>query len=1527
MAFTLKDRVKETSTTTGTGNISLGGAAATFDTFQSFLSNGDTTFYAIVHTSSGVDEWEVGLATWNTGNTLSRTSVLAGSNGTSAVNFSAGTKDVFMTYPASKAIVSGENAAFANITVTGTVDGRDIAADGTKLDGVEASADVTDTANVTAAGALMRSGGTMTGNLVLNANPSAALGAATKQYVDSEVSSLVDSAPSTLDTLNELAAALGDDANFSTTVTNSIATKLPLAGGTMTGAITVATTGVAASPSLAIDVSSSSAFVHSQENLAANLASTQTNILVIGKEGSTKNSGYLGFNWSSAGSNSNYVSLGHWGNNNLFRVYGDGTLKAGASNIIFHDGYHPNADAWTTARTLTLSGDASGSVSWDGSANATLSVSVGDADTVDGIHASSIFYDKGTTQIGSSSSWDVTAPGMYGVGSGSTFTGTNNPSSAISGIYTYGVLNVFEANGNGIAQLYTPHTGNKIAIRTGWNNGSWYPWQQVWTSTSDGSGSGLDADLLDGVHASGFVRGDGTNQSTVDIRADNTDFVVRDNGDSVTNFIWRDHSANTLYLGTANAVITARSTINANSNSITNVNNITGTSTDIQELNVNGGTRNNTNDATVYITATSNNDWGLVVNKYNSSASEYGVDIRMGSSFSYGFRVLGAGSTVSGISSGQLFHNSSVRGPIFYDSNDTAYYTDPASTSVVNQVIATNIEFGDTAGPILSQERDQNLKLQGSAGNDVGISGYSSNGTWSLQLYGHQNGQQGFLKSNWGSWSAYADTSGNWFGTASVRAPIFYDSDNTAYYVNPASRSVMGSIDFNEIVAETSQGGRVGRNHAYNTLELQGYGGELMIGSQSTAMSINYRTCNNGTSNHTPSTWYWRAGTSTNWSAHNFGAVTSNGILTATSDARAPIFYDSGNTAYFTSPAGYSKVNALLVGNQTTHTSNTTYGLQVHHNNRYLASFRYSAVGGNYPWIVHDSYNSTGAFIIHFNGIGDKFQFTQAGDGFAASSLRAPVFYDTDNTGYYVNPASTGTALNVNGTIAINNGGSSNTHGLKFTGSNSRIWFHGYRTIEGSTDGNNLQVGEGFNYTTILNQTRSPIFYDSDNTGYYANPAATSNIYSLTTASTVVIGGNFTNNAYSSVSSTRLLFGGGNDPNNYFLGTNLENYGGNYTKLDLRWHTGIRMGAQAQYGGVRIFDSEDVGTRLFSVGEGDTNVRVSNTLYAGNYYDINNTAYYVNPAESTRLYRLYVGGTIDDTPNGTQFSNVLGAVTVGGQSGRACYFDGGGVGASVWWGNGNTPYGAIDSDQSNGLRFYYNNSSGSWSEQFRVSDGYAIAINQMRAPIFYDSNNTSYYVNPNSDSRISRLLVGDGSNYIRIGDEGEGANTSYSRIRTNSSGDLFLDAKGSQNIYLGWWSSAGSRVYSEMGAQFPVYYDRNNTAYYADLAVTSVFNQINVTTLNSTSDIRFKSDLQKIENAVDKLKTISGYTYMLKDHDDRKAGLIAQEVEDVLPEAVKGDESKKLLDYQATIALLVEAVKEQSEEIAILKSRLTKLEN
>ena len=103
MALVLKDRVKETTTTTGTGAISLGGAVTNFQAFSAVLSDGDTTYYAIVDTTN--TEFEVGLGTYaSSGNTLTRTTVLESSNSGSAVDFGAGSKNVFIAYPAEKSV-------------------------------------------------------------------------------------------------------------------------------------------------------------------------------------------------------------------------------------------------------------------------------------------------------------------------------------------------------------------------------------------------------------------------------------------------------------------------------------------------------------------------------------------------------------------------------------------------------------------------------------------------------------------------------------------------------------------------------------------------------------------------------------------------------------------------------------------------------------------------------------------------------------------------------------------------------------------------------------------------------------------------------------------------------------------------------------------------------------------------------------------------------------------------------------------------------------------------------------------------------------------------------------------------------------------------------------------------------------------------------------------------------------------------------------------------------------------------------
>lgn len=107
MALVVKDRVQETSTTTGTGTFTLAGAVSGFQSF-SVIGNANTTYYAIV----GGTEWEVGLGTYTlSGTLLSRDTILESSNGGTAVNFSAGTKNVFVTYPAEEAVYQDATGA------------------------------------------------------------------------------------------------------------------------------------------------------------------------------------------------------------------------------------------------------------------------------------------------------------------------------------------------------------------------------------------------------------------------------------------------------------------------------------------------------------------------------------------------------------------------------------------------------------------------------------------------------------------------------------------------------------------------------------------------------------------------------------------------------------------------------------------------------------------------------------------------------------------------------------------------------------------------------------------------------------------------------------------------------------------------------------------------------------------------------------------------------------------------------------------------------------------------------------------------------------------------------------------------------------------------------------------------------------------------------------------------------------------------------------------------------------------------
>jgi hypothetical protein len=136
MAFQVADRVKETTTTTGTGTIDLGGAIAGFQTFVAGIGNGNETYYVITDSNTGDFEVGVGTVTDAATDTLSRDSVITSSNAGSLVNFGAGTKDVFCSLPSERAVIIDDAS---NVEVTANITATSFDGSGATLTSLNAS--------------------------------------------------------------------------------------------------------------------------------------------------------------------------------------------------------------------------------------------------------------------------------------------------------------------------------------------------------------------------------------------------------------------------------------------------------------------------------------------------------------------------------------------------------------------------------------------------------------------------------------------------------------------------------------------------------------------------------------------------------------------------------------------------------------------------------------------------------------------------------------------------------------------------------------------------------------------------------------------------------------------------------------------------------------------------------------------------------------------------------------------------------------------------------------------------------------------------------------------------------------------------------------------------------------------------------------------------------------------------------------------------------------------------------------------
>ena len=148
MAFVLNDRVKQTSTSTGTGTINLTGTETGFETFVTGIGNGNSCFYAIAN--DGTSEFEVGIGTVTDAatDTLSRTTVISSSNSDNLVNFTAGTKTVFCTYPAKRAPSAAMTATTYITTHNSTISDTQTIDSGVLAGPVSVSGTVTVTGNL-----------------------------------------------------------------------------------------------------------------------------------------------------------------------------------------------------------------------------------------------------------------------------------------------------------------------------------------------------------------------------------------------------------------------------------------------------------------------------------------------------------------------------------------------------------------------------------------------------------------------------------------------------------------------------------------------------------------------------------------------------------------------------------------------------------------------------------------------------------------------------------------------------------------------------------------------------------------------------------------------------------------------------------------------------------------------------------------------------------------------------------------------------------------------------------------------------------------------------------------------------------------------------------------------------------------------------------------------------------------------------------------------------------------------------------
>jgi len=1011
---------------------------------------------------------------------------------------------------------------------------------------------------------------------------------------------------------------------------------------------------------------------------------------------------------------------------------------------------------------------------------------------------------------------------------------------------------------------------------------------------------------------------------------------------------------------------------------------------------------------------------------FNSNSTKYsgiGVDYSTAAAGMY-FWVNGSSADISGTATVALGINTgnfvtaygSFRGPIYYDSDNTGYYLDPASTSDSALRIRGGTLYGpnttwgaylmvggdgrqnytDNTSTASVTTTNGNLHLDAASGSNSYINWYDGNdllvgtgdsGTLRLRVYGPSN---------------YTEVTG------SMRAPIFYDRDDTNYYVDGNAGTALKYLRVNGDWG----GSPFGSSHetftitgTYASMCQRSTTGGLAYWLHHIAGDNNYYLYG-GRGNTNGSGWDWAYRAYTNTDGNHVEFRTS---------ARAPIFYDSDNTNYYVDPASTSitnilRANSILSPNgQTVVAADSampnsggsfihTLALGPSGNDGHILGMSWAnttSVYGAQIWLDTDPNNLMAIRSRSSAGVWNNWTYaitdwsndqTKSGYFQSNSSLRAPIFYDSNDTNYYVDPAGTSrvnTVSFVSGATfgpylqysnqsnlrlqAGQQSGAVGIVGYDFNG-NWKFQLYGDSSGYGFLNGNwagwdllksvsgNLYLNNQSTYYIGTNEIyynrvygladiRSPIFYDNDNTGYYVDPNSTSVLWRPSAATQQRWG-----ISWRAVDAGAQRPGQSSDPDYW---TTTIGWGTGYGTWADYWKYGAGffecwgnstdhpqgsgyVHAQGLQSGLHYANSNgttaygwqmvgaaDAGSRWWLRGKwgGTTyswyeialfNRNVGGILYADLLYDAGNTGYYVDPASTSVLNYTQINynqGNFECASNNNSSTSYsvaaieLRETSFGSTSGYLpprLGFHWSGVVASQ-----------IGIESSGRIKIIDN--PGTSYEAFIAAIVYGDA--SVRGPLFYDSNNTAYYFDGSSTSDAGVKIAGG----IHI----SASNVTGNGIILADDGDIVDNNDG----YCSMRFTYGVRIHSG---------NRTNTAKIDLKNDGSIVAAGNITAYGSPSDIRLKENLVKIENALQKVTSINGYHYNYIGKTDKLIGVIAQEVEPVLPEVVyefsevgsdPNTSKTKAVRYEHLTAVLIEAIKEQQKQIEQLSNELKSLKN